>query len=136
MNSASNQYSYQDNPQYNWRNSYFAVYKKANIKIVMLGDSITQGIQWNELLGRADIANRGIGSDTTRGFLNRMADIIDLNHEFCFVMGGINDIGHTIPVKEIGINIKIIIDQCKYNNITPVVQSCLYVSRQQRNWKK
>jgi hypothetical protein len=31
----------------------------------MLGNSLTAGVDWNELLDRPDIANRGIGGDIT-----------------------------------------------------------------------
>ncbi len=38
-------------------------------KIAMLGDSITNGCAWNELLKRTDVINRGIGGDTTTGMV-------------------------------------------------------------------
>lgn len=35
--------------------------------IVFLGNSITDGCEWNELLGRTDVRNRGISGDTSMG---------------------------------------------------------------------
>jgi lysophospholipase L1-like esterase len=79
--------------------------------IVMLGDSITAGVEWNELLGIPNIANRGIGSDTTEGFYNRLENIYKIKPKICFIMGGINDIGYGIPVETILQNIEMIMDQ-------------------------
>jgi lysophospholipase L1-like esterase len=129
-------YSYKDNYQYDVRTSLFSIYEKENIHIVMLGNSITQAVQWNELLGRPDIANRGIGSDITEGFINRLPDIYQLNPDVCFIMGGINDIAKNIPAEKTLENIKEIIWNLEFHGITPVIQSVLYVSKQNPEWKK
>jgi lysophospholipase L1-like esterase len=129
-------YSYKDNYQYDVRTSLFSIYEKENIHIVMLGDSITQAAEWNELLGRADIANRGIGSDITEGFIDRLPDIYRLNPDMCFIMGGINDIGRNIPPERILQNIKEIIRKLEIHSITPVIQSVLYVSRHYPGWRR
>ncbi len=47
--------------------------------IVMLGNSLTNRISWNELLGRDDVANRGIGSDITAGFTHRINFAFNVN---------------------------------------------------------
>jgi len=129
-------YKYTDNPGYQIRRSLFKIYRPTNIKIVMLGDSITYEADWSELLSRNDIANRGIGSDITEGFLNRLSDMYTLNPEVCFIMGGINDIGKGIPVKTIFANYTNIIRALGDNNIRPVIQSTLYVSTAQPYWKE
>ncbi|MCP3850959.1 MAG: lipolytic protein [Gammaproteobacteria bacterium] len=102
----------------------------------MLGDSITYGADWNELLSRSDIANRGIGSDVTEGLLNRLADVYKLNPDTCFIMGGINDISKGIPVETIFLNYTKIVNDLQANNIIPIIQSTLYVSTKRRNWKE
>ena len=94
----------------------------------MLGDSITAYVDWDELLGRTDIAGRGIGGDTTAGFLNRLHYVFKLNPRICFIMGGINDISRGIPVDEIFENYKNIITNLKNHNIIPIIQSTLYTS--------
>ena len=38
----------------------------------MLGDSITDEAQWDELLNSTTIQNRGISGDTTSGVLDRL----------------------------------------------------------------
>lgn len=120
--------SYRDNYRYEQQTGLYGVYRKKKAAIVMLGDSITYGVNWNELLNR-DVANRGIGSDTTQGFLNRLTYIYEISPEICFVMGGINDISHSIPVQEIFQNYKGIIEGLKSQGIIPVIQSTLYTSR-------
>ena len=82
---------YQDNPQYSRQVELYQVCKKDRADIVMLGDSITYNVNWAELLNR-DVANSGVGSDVTQGFVNRMQYVYDLHPRICFVMGGINDI--------------------------------------------
>jgi hypothetical protein len=41
-------------------------------KIIMLGNSITEGGDWKKLLKDSTIINRGIGGDVTFGVLNRI----------------------------------------------------------------
>ena len=59
----------------------------------MLGNSLTNRISWNELLVRDDIANRGIGSDITAGFINRINFVFNVKPKICFIEGGVNDLG-------------------------------------------
>jgi lysophospholipase L1-like esterase len=120
---------------YEIKNRLFSEYSERNYKIVMLGDSITEGVAWNELLGITDIANRGISGDTTQGILNRLQDIYKINPQICFIMAGINDIGKGISVDVITQNMERIIINLKNNGITVVVQSTLYVAKNERNWK-
>jgi lysophospholipase L1-like esterase len=114
----------------------FSVYDEAyKYKIVMLGDSITAGVAWNELLGINYIANRGIGGDTTGGFIQRLENINKLEPEICFIMGGINDIYRGITVDEILKNFEIIIENLRKNGTEVIIQSTLYVSKEQPDWK-
>ena len=119
---------------YKARRNLFEVYKPKNVRIVMLGDSITYGVDWNELLSRTDVANRGIGYDTTEGFINRLSDIYALNPEICLLMGGINDFFRGISVNKVFINYTEILKELKSQGITPIIQSTLYVSKTIPNW--
>ena len=105
--------------------------KKTNI--VMLGNSITYGINWNEALNRIDIANRGISGDNTEGILNRMEYVYNLNPKAVFIMAGINDIYADIPLDSIIANYEKIIDILIEKKVIPIIQSTLYVSKK---WKK
>ena len=120
-------HSYQDNSQYVEKMSLYSVYGKQG-KIVMLGNSITERVDWAELLNRDDIINRGIGADITEGFLSRMEFIWSVNPKICYIMGGVNDIAQNIPREITVLNIKRIIEGLKQHNIIPVLQSVLYVA--------
>jgi len=131
------EYNNQDvNQRYIARDDLFSKYQQMQYRIVMLGDSITEWISWNELLGITDIANRGIAGDTTEGFYNRLSTVYSVNPEMCFIMGGINDIHQGISVNEITISIKKLIEELTLNGIKPIIQSTLYVSIKYPNWKK
>lgn len=94
--------------------------------IVMIGDSITDRGLWCELTKRNDIINRGISGDTTSGVLNRLGS---LNSELkqAFIMIGINDLLKGESVEYIFENYKKIITSLRHKNITPIIQSILYV---------
>ena len=127
---------YLANPSYGVMNSLFSEYRQKKFRVVMLGDSITAGTAWNELLGIPDIANRGIGGDTTEGFYNRLRNISLMEPELCFIMGGINDIFKGISVETITENMEKIIEELLLNEITPIIQSTLYVSDKLPDWEK
>jgi lysophospholipase L1-like esterase len=129
-------YRYTFNPRYDEQTSLYKVYRPQGTRIVMLGDSITHGVDWNELLSRTDVANRGIPGDVTEGFKNRLPDVYKLAPEMCMIMGGINDIVRGIPVSDVSANIEKIVGDLQSHNITPVIQSTLFVSRQFPNWEE
>lgn len=126
--------TYAENPDYFLKRSLFRIYKPKKVNIVMLGNSITHNANWNDLLSRTDIANRGIGNDITAGFLNRLDDIYRLKPKLCFIMGGINDIRKNIDAKLVYENYKSIILELKSNKIIPIIQSTLYVSKKHDNY--
>ena len=111
-----------------------AAYQPNIIRIVMLGDSITARADWSELLSRWDVANRGVGGDTTKGFINRLSDIYELSPEICFIMVGINDLQIGLSVSKIFMNYTEILKKLKSKGITPIIQSTLYVSETEPNW--
>jgi len=95
------------------------------ISIVMVGDSITAGCEWNELFSRNDIANRGIYGDSTAGVLNRIDSILKLHPSKAFLMIGSNDIASGAPADVIVENYKRIILKLK-NSAALFVQSTLF----------
>lgn len=119
---------YLHNRNYRLQTDLYDVYKTKKAEIVMLGNSITHGASWPELLDRADVVERGIPSDVLQGFLNRMDYIYKLNPSVCFIMGGINDIYSGIPVDTVFMRYKKILSGLTERKIRPVIQSTLYVS--------
>lgn len=117
---------------YKLNTDLYKIYKTQNPNVVMLGNSITAGINWDEALGRQDIVNRGISGDITAGFYNRLDNIIDLKPKVCFIMGGVNDLYNDIPAEDVFGNYKRIVEKLKENNIQVVIQSTLNVS----TWKR
>ena len=111
-----------------------AAYQPKIIRIVMLGDSITARADWRNLLSRTDVANRGVGGDTTEGFINRLSDIYELSPEICFIMVGINDLQIGLSVSKIFMNYTEILKKLKNKGITPIIQSTLFLSETSPNW--
>ncbi len=95
--------------------------------VVMFGNSITAGGNWNELVGRADLLNSGYPGYTS-SHLKRLAEegVIIHKPKICFIMVGINDILIGDPIHGIKANYIEILNRLLENNITPVVQSILY----------
>ncbi|MCK4835374.1 MAG: GDSL family lipase [Candidatus Aminicenantes bacterium] len=97
-------------------------------RIVMLGNSVTFRTDWRILLNRNDVLNRGINGNTTGDMLKRLNAIIDMKPEYCFIMGGINDIFLGFSLNEIFENYVEIIKLLNDSGIRTVIQSTLYVS--------
>lgn len=111
----------------------FALSKTESADIVFLGNSITFGGNWGELLGRERVINRGIGGDNTVGMLHRMQYVYQLKPKLCFIMAGINDIYSDAPVETVFRNYIKIIDTLRAHSIVPVIQSTLHVNPK---WKR
>jgi hypothetical protein len=60
--------------------------------IVFLGNSITEGGNWAEFFGNANVRNRGIGGDRVEWIFDRVDYLIAAQPKKLFLMIGINDI--------------------------------------------
>ena len=105
---------------------YETLVSNSTYKIAMLGDSITDWGEWNELFTRNDIINRGISGDGTDGVLKRLNGI-NSSVSKVFIMIGINDLGKGKSVDYVFDNYKKIVTILKQKNIQPVMQSTLFV---------
>lgn len=96
----------------------------------MLGNSITDGGEWAEILDNVHVRNRGISGDTTDGVLQRLGSITDGRPAKLFLMIGINDFAQGISGDSIARNIEQII--CRIKAESPetevYVQSILPIS--------
>jgi lysophospholipase L1-like esterase len=97
--------------------------------LVMLGDSITAGTNWNALLPRFAVANHGIPGEKTEGALKRIDTIIAMHPQCVAVMLGINDLLAGRTVQQISENYKTIIDSLRLSGTTVIVESTLATSR-------
>lgn len=129
IQSQNNKPIYQQNPNYESFMNLFKTYKTQQADIVLLGNSITQGGNWNELLGRSNIANRGIPGDVLEGFLARIDGVLKLRPKICIIMGGINDIYAWIPVEDTYKNYLKVIRKLKTKSIKPIIVSTLYAAK-------
>lgn len=64
--------------------------------IVMLGNSLTHGCEWNELLGTSNVRNRGINGDIIEGINDRLDCIVGGRPAKIFLMAGTNDVSHNL----------------------------------------
>ena len=91
----------------------FKSYEHASTDIMFVGNSITAGTDWMELLGRPDVRNRGISSDISFGVLDRLDEVIMGKPAKVFILIGINDISRNIPDSFIVKNYQRIIEKIK-----------------------
>jgi len=82
-------------------------------QIVMVGDSITEGGSWHELLPGLPVANRGIPGDTSAGVLARIDQIGGGQPAAMLLMIGTNDLFAGTPETEIVANISEILTQMR-----------------------
>lgn len=82
-------------------------------EIVFLGNSITDGAEWYELLGNKRIRNRGISADVTEGILLRLDAITKLKPAKIFIMIGVNDIARNMTTGEITANYRTILERIR-----------------------
>ncbi|WP_158000855.1 GDSL-type esterase/lipase family protein [Pseudoalteromonas sp. TB41] len=100
--------------------------------VVFLGDSITYFGLWNEAFIDKKVANRGIGSDTSEGILNRVDQVLAMNPKTVYIMFGINDIANGEKVEDIFKRYKNIVNILIESKIEIVIQSTLLTSKD--NW--
>lgn len=111
---------------YNDRTSFFSIHGKKS-DLVMVGDSLTDGAEWEELLGSQSVLNRGIIGDTTYGLRLRLDSIYSTDAKKAFIMIGINDIIKSRPTNEILKDYQDIVNALRSRNIKPYIQSTLLV---------
>jgi lysophospholipase L1-like esterase len=99
---------------YAFKTSFFDSYPLQEGDVVMLGDSITEGGQWQEIFPEQPIKNRGIGGDTTTGVLARLEAITAAQPAAVFLKIGTNDLTHG-PQREVAYQ--------QYREIISIIQS-------------
>lgn len=98
---------------YKFKVDLYNSYPHATSDIVFLGNSITDRVDWNELLGIKQVHNRGISGDITFGVLERLNEVIEGHPAKVFILIGINDISRNIPDSVILQNDRKIIERIK-----------------------
>ena len=90
---------------YDQRKSLFELLPDTKNEIIFLGNSITDGSEWVELLQNQKAKNRGISGDTSEGVLNRLYQVTRVEPSKVFLLIGINDLAKNISPDTIYLNI-------------------------------
>jgi GDSL-like Lipase/Acylhydrolase family len=114
-------------PHYRARLAFFRQ-TKGQADVVMLGDSLTEGVDWQEFFPDVQILNRGIAGDTSAGVLIRLDEVIGRRPKTVFLMIGINDLHMGVPISAISANIRLIVGALEQHQIRVVLQKTLYAT--------
>jgi lysophospholipase L1-like esterase len=90
----------------------FHTYPPMNGGVAFVGDSITEGGDWNGAYPDLTVRNYGIGGDTTTGLERRLKQVVAARPDKLFLLIGTNDLGndHTPPA-QILINYAIVLNR-------------------------
>ncbi len=102
--------------------------------IVMIGDSLIDGAEWDELLPGRDIANRGIAGDHVGGILYRMNSIYPLGAKKAFILAGYNDVRMGRPTSDVLEDYKAIVEGLLAHGTTPYIASTILVGNNLTQW--
>lgn len=83
------------------RASLFEMLGTDSTSIVMLGNSLTHGCEWHELLGNPHVVNRGINGDIIGGLHDRLTAVTAGRPAKIFLLCGVNDISHDLSADSI-----------------------------------
>jgi lysophospholipase L1-like esterase len=106
------------------RETFWKNRRKEQGAVVFFGDSITHGwVGMGKAFPDLKVANRGIGSDSSRRLLFRLKeDVLDLNPRAVVILIGINDLNDGVPPADITDNLRLILDRIRAQRAdTPVV---------------
>jgi lysophospholipase L1-like esterase len=82
--------------------------------IVMFGDSLVEQVDWEALLGKTGIVNRGIGGETSATALEHVDTVLSSKPHRVFMVLGMNDFRDGVPVAEVVAN---------YRNMVRAIES-------------
>mgnify|MGYP003559135906 FL=1 len=104
---------------------------------IMLGNSLTDGAEWNELFDNCHVKNRGIVGDIIPGFFERLEPILKGQPRKIFIMGGVNDISHGVSADSIVSAMTQVVTtiQARCPKTEIYVQSMLPFNNDVRLWK-
>ena len=116
---------------YEQKKTIFEMLPNDKDEIIFLGNSITEGCEWNELFNDSRIKNRGISADVAEGILLRLDEVIESKPLKIFIMIGINDLDFGYSIEEILQYYKQILKKIKKDSpqTSTYIQSVLPVNK-------
>lgn len=114
---------------YQNKKSFFEQHGGHNYDVVFIGDSITDGAEWEDLFPSIKIANRGISGDTTDGVLKRLDSIYSTSASRAFIMIGINDFMRGVDVDEVFNNYMTIVNALSGDGMKIYIQSTIFAGK-------
>ncbi len=123
---------------YYQRASLFDTLPVDSTAVVFLGNSITNGCEWHELLGMPNAINRGISGDIAEGIDLRLDPIIAGKPEKIFLMIGVNDVSHDLSSDSISTSVAAIAKRIRTESPRTklYVQSLLPINNSFNQYKK
>ena len=112
------------------KKSFFEQHGRSNYDVVFIGDSITDGAEWEDLFPSLEIANRGIGGDRADGVLKRLDSIYSTSASRAFIMIGINDLNAGMGVDEVFNNYMDIVNALSEHEMKVYIQSTIFAGKQ------
>lgn len=122
---------------YGQRATLFDILPLDSESIVMLGNSITNGCEWAELLGNPKVVNRGISGDIVEGVQTRLGSIVKAQPAKIFLMIGVNDVSHKLTADSIATAIGELAHRIRTESPSTklYLQSCLPINQSFRRFK-
>jgi lysophospholipase L1-like esterase len=118
----------EDSPSYRTRTAAIAAFQAA-ADVVMLGDSLTETIDWRAAFPGLTVSNQGISLDTTVGMLARVSLANATGAHVIAVMAGINDLLRGAPVDQVLDRYRQLINRLRAPGRCIIVQSTLLTRR-------
>ncbi len=85
------------NSHYTQRLDFFRKMPNRKGEIAFVGNSLTEGGKWQELIHKKNIINRGISGDVTYGILARLDEVLESKPAKIFLLSGVNDMKRGTP---------------------------------------
>lgn len=122
---------------YDRRVSLFELLPIDEDDIVFLGNSITDGGEFDELFCNENIKNRGITSDVIEGVENRLNQVLRGKPKKIFLLIGINDVSHKLSAKQIAAAYARLVDKIVVGSPTTklYIQSIMPIDNDFRRYK-
>ena len=119
------------------RATHFADLPIGKKDIIMLGNSLTDGAEWNELFNNRHVKNRGIIGDIVQGLYERMEPILKGQPKKIFILSGVNDVSHGVTGDSIGRAMEklIVLIKTRSPRTKIYLQSMLPFNNDVREWK-